>query len=76
MYRFYDYKCPVGHINEHMVKGSPDTQKCKDCSALTTRQLCSPRPVLEPHSGDFAGATLKWAKHHERSRAKAEKANS
>jgi len=75
MYKFYDYKCNNGHVNEHMVKGSPDTFKCKDCDSLATRQLSSPRSSLDPHSGDFAGATIKWAKDHERKRAKAEKAN-
>jgi len=75
MYKFYDYKCPLGHLNEHMVKGSPDTQKCKDCAAQATRQLSSPRSLLDPFSGDFAGATIKWIKDHERGRAKAEKAN-
>jgi hypothetical protein len=75
MYKFYDYKCVLGHIHEHMVKGSPDTQTCKTCKADTTRQLSSPRPVLEPFTGDFAGASLKWARNHERGRAKAEKAN-
>ena len=49
---------------------------CKSCNALATRQLSSPRSSLEPFSGDFAGATLKWVKDHERGRAKAEKANS
>ena len=76
MYRFYDYKCANGHINEHMVKGSPDTQLCKTCKAQSTRQLSSPRPVLEPFSGDFAGASLKWAKQHERARVHEEKVNS
>ena len=76
MYRFFDYKCDLGHINEHMVKGSPSSMQCKECRGLATRQLSSPRSMLEPHSGDFAGATIKWAKDHERARAKAEKANS
>ena len=76
MYRFYDYKCANGHVNEHMVKGSPDTQLCKTCKAESTRQLSSPRPVLEPFSGDFAGASLKWAKQHERARVHEEKVNS
>lgn len=76
MFRFFDYKCPEGHINEHMVKGAPDEQKCKDCDAMATKQICSPRSLLEPFSGDFAGASIKWAKDHERGRAKAEKANS
>jgi hypothetical protein len=75
MFKFYDYKCDLGHVNEHMVKGSPDTQVCKTCGAHSTRQLSSPRSSLDPHSGDFAGATIKWAKDHERKRAKAEKAN-
>ena len=75
MFKYFDYKCALGHVNEHMVKGSPDSQKCKTCDALATRQLSSPRSLLDPFSGDFAGATIKWAKDHERGRAKAEKAN-
>jgi|TARA_R110000744_G_scaffold48640_4_gene106105 hypothetical protein len=75
MYRFYDFKCVSGHINEHMVKGSPDFMKCKECDAIATRQLSSPRSYLEPFSGDFAGASLKWAKNHEQGRVQAEKAN-
>ena len=76
MYKIYDYKCTLGHVNEHMVKGSPDTQLCRTCKAKATRQLSSPRSYLEPFSGDFAGASLKWAKNHERGRVQAEKVNS
>jgi len=75
MYKFFDYRCASGHVNEYMVKGSPDSMLCKECHGLATRQLSSPRSMLDPFSGDFAGATIKWAKDHERGRAKAEKAN-
>jgi len=50
--------------------------RCKECHRQATRQLSSPRSMLDPFSGDFAGATIKWVKDHERGRAKAEKANS
>jgi|TARA_R110001632_G_scaffold34913_1_gene88466 hypothetical protein len=75
MFKLYDYKCVLGHLNEHLVKGSPDTQLCKTCGAYATRQLCSPTSYLEPFSGDFAGASIKWANKHEKGRAQAEKAN-
>tara|TARA_R110000796_G_scaffold213579_1_gene329664 strand:- start:341 stop:577 length:237 start_codon:yes stop_codon:yes gene_type:complete len=75
MFKMYDYKCVLGHINEHLVKGSPDTQLCKTCGLHATRQLCSPASYLEPFSGHFAGATMKWIKAHEKGRTQAEKAN-
>lgn len=65
-FKVFNYKCPDGHINEHFVKGSPKTVDCKNCGRPATRQLAMPRSVLEPFSGDFAGATIKWAEQHER----------
>ena len=65
MFKVFDYLCPDGHLNEHFVKDNTLTVNCKNCGRPAQRQLAMPRSVLEPFSGDFAGATLKWAKHHE-----------
>jgi hypothetical protein len=36
-------------------------------AAKDAKRVISPiRSVLEPHSGDFAGATMKWARDRER----------
>jgi hypothetical protein len=61
----YDFRCPKGHVEEHWVKSNTKTVRCKSCGEDSDRIISGGNFVLDPLSGDFPGATLKWAKHHE-----------
>ncbi len=60
--RIYDFKCPDGHITEKFVETSVKQIVCPVCRQQSTRLVSFARPVLDVISGDFPGATLKWAR--------------
>jgi hypothetical protein len=62
----FDFKCSKGHKEEYWVKSSVRTVRCKVCDEEATRCISGAMVSLDPISGDFPGATMKWAKHHER----------
>ncbi len=61
----FDFKCPQGHIEEHLVQSSTTTYRCS-CGEQANRMISPVRAVLDPVSGHFPTATDKWAKAHER----------
>ena len=61
----FDFRCLNGHKTEHWVKSDVRTVRCK-CGADASRLSTGGHARLDPLSGDFPGATLKWAKHHEK----------
>jgi len=62
MIRRYDFKCPNEHVEEQWVDHNVTTSPCPLCSSEATRLISAPIAKLDPLSGDFAGATMKWAK--------------
>jgi len=60
----FDFKCPCGQKIEHWVKSDIRQVPCA-CGKEATRVTNGGMPVLEGISGDFPGAAIKWAKHHE-----------
>jgi hypothetical protein len=62
----FDFKCPAGHLFERYVTSDTFETPCKECSETAKRQIASPTFVLNPHSGGFPGAALKWAREHEK----------
>lgn len=60
----FEFRCPDGHIEEHFAYS---TEKAAMCSCgLESKRIISPvRCKLDPASGDFPGATLKWIKEKE-----------
>lgn len=61
----YDFKCPKGHLEEHWVTSDTREVRCNKCGDVANRMITGGYAVLDPLSGDFPGATLKWARHHE-----------
>lgn len=60
-----DFRCQTcNKIEEHWVHSSTRQVRCK-CGEVATRVISGTMPVLDPISGDFPGATMKWARHHE-----------
>lgn len=64
MRKLNDYRCPKGHITEHFVE--PDAKVRCNCGLQAHRIISPVKCQLDPTSGDFPGATMKWIKEHER----------
>jgi hypothetical protein len=62
--RMFDFRCPEGHVEEHLVDAGTEENQCK-CGAIGKRQLAAPRAKLEGFSGAFPGAADKWERNRE-----------
>ena len=72
---FRDFKCPNGHVTEHFLSNDIEVTRC-DCGEEAKKVISPVKSVLDPISGGFAGATMKWAKDRERKIQQERKANS
>lgn len=62
----FDFRCGTcDHVEEKWVKSDVYTQQCSECGSVSNRLVSGGHAVLDPISGDFPGATMKWARHHE-----------
>jgi len=62
----FDFRCrECGTKFEDLVKSDEHTTACKSCGGLSDRLISAVRAKLDPISGDFPGATLKWERLHE-----------
>jgi len=67
MIRVFDFECSTcGYIDELFVKSDKRITHCSQCSQESHRLIAAPISKLDPHSGDFAGATIKWAKQRQK----------
>jgi hypothetical protein len=64
--RIYDFKCPDEHITEEYIDSEIKSTDCKICGAKTKRLISPVKSHLDVASGDFPGATMKWARDHEK----------
>lgn len=64
IWRFFDFRCPQGHVEEHMVPAGTEENQCA-CGAIGRRQPAAPRAKLEPFTGAFPGAADKWVRDRE-----------
>jgi hypothetical protein len=76
MIRRYDFKCDNEHTDEYWVDHTVETTPCSVCGEPAARLIATPTVSLDPISGDFAGATIKWARQREKQIAKERRANS
>jgi len=60
-----DFKCADGHVNELYRDSSLQSTDCPDCALQAVRLMPAVRTHLDPISGDFPGATMKWARSRE-----------
>jgi hypothetical protein len=61
----FDFRCrSCGELEEHSVKSDTRKVRCS-CGGEADRVITGTMASLDPLSGDFPGATLKWARHHE-----------
>lgn len=67
MIRVFDFKCSkCGYIDELFVKSDKRITHCSQCSQQSHRLIAAPNSKLDPLSGDFAGATIKWARQRQK----------
>lgn len=64
MRKIFDFKCPDGHVTEHFVY--EDSKVRCHCGKSCKRVISPVKCQLDPASGHFPGATMKWIKEHER----------
>ena len=72
----FDYRCTECEtVSEHLVHKGTEVVTCTDCGAPAKKMIPAPRSKLEPFTGDFPGAAIKWAKAHEQGAKEAAKRN-
>lgn len=71
-----DVKCPEGHVNEVFIDKTLKTVTCPQpgCNEVAERIISPVRCSLDPCSGDFPGATMKWQQQREQRMALENKA--
>lgn len=62
----FDFTCPENHTAEHYVDRDVTEYPCSVCGLTATRIISPVRAKLDALSGDFPGATMKWAKNREK----------
>lgn len=64
MRKIFDFRCEDGHVEEQFVERDA-VVRCK-CGKTAKRIISPVRCQLDPISGHFPGATMRWEKEHER----------
>lgn len=64
--KVFDFLCSNGHKHECFVHNGEDQDRpCPTCGGNSSKIISAPMTVLDPISGSFPGATMKWAKDRE-----------
>lgn len=72
----FDFKCEQGHVHERMATHDTNELPCRECGKQAKKMISPVRSKLDPISGDFLGATVKWMKNREQKLKQERKANS
>ena len=62
----FDFECSQGHVHEKLVTSDTQEVPCVTCGSPAKRLISPVRSNLDVVSGDFPGATMKWAKMREK----------
>lgn len=68
MRRLFEFRCEDGHVTEFFVDESKRKETCPTCGKEAHRVVSPVRCYLDPISGDFPGATARWARMREEKR--------
>jgi hypothetical protein len=71
----FDFRCPDNHITEALVNSEDTEHQCGLCSKMAQKIISPVRCSLEHISGEFPGATIKWAKQRQQKIKLERKAN-
>jgi len=62
----FDFQCEQGHVHEAMVNRNKVTEgykrDCPECGGSSSKMISPVKSVLDPISGSYPGANMKWAK--------------
>ena len=72
----FDFQCSDNHVTEALVSSDVTEHPCGLCNKQANRILSPVRSKLDAISGDFPGATIKWAKNREKQIKHERKTNS
>jgi len=61
----FDFRCPDNHVTEALVASDEREHLCGLCNKMAQRIISPVRSSLDHISGDFPGATMKWAKQRQ-----------
>lgn len=62
----FDFRCnECEKTEEHWTKSDVREMRCS-CGGTQVRLIGGKMAILDPLSGDYPGATMKWARHHEK----------
>jgi hypothetical protein len=61
----FDFKCDKDHVTEKLVSSDVTEVTCPECDGVALRQISAVRSKLDHISGDFPGATMRWARQRE-----------
>ena len=64
--RLFDFKCEDNHYTELFIEETEKSAICKECGKEAKRVISPVSCVLDAISGDYPGATMKWARDHEK----------
>lgn len=73
MRKLFDFKCPSGHTEEHLVTSDQTHARCS-CGLEAHRIISPVKCYLDPVSGHFPGATMRWIREHEQAANKTKEA--
>ena len=60
--RIFDFECKESHITEAFVDVETKEVQCGECGEIATRIISPTTIYLDPTSGLYPSATLKWHK--------------
>lgn len=62
--KVFDFQCSEGHINEAFIRSGDEdlSRPCPECCNDSSSIISAATVVLDPISGAFPGATMKWAR--------------
>ena len=63
MKKLFDFKCPDGHITEHLTESDVKELEC-GCGLVARRVITPVRSVLPANAG-FPGRDMRWIRDHE-----------
>jgi len=66
MLRIFDFQCLNNHVFEAFVDSECRETECTECDTKAKRIVSAVKSVLDPISGTFPGATMKWARHRQK----------
>ena len=72
----FDFQCSDNHVTEAYVSSDVTEHPCGSCANTAQRIISPVRSKLDAISGDFPGATMKWAKNRQKQIEHERKTNS